>query len=200
MTKLITGIGLLLMIGLQLWLPASMIHDNTQAITTGKPYKFKTRPIDPTDPFRGKYVALSFEMDEAEAFNSAEFENLNSGNQEIYVYLSTDSEGYARATYASLELLDFKQDYVIAILEDYDDDYVYFRLPFDRFYMEESKAYEAEVAVRDASRNRNSVDTQAPVCYALVYINGDVATLDNVFIDETPLVEFVLENREEDLE
>ncbi|MBD3630845.1 GDYXXLXY domain-containing protein [Cyclobacterium sp.] len=43
---------------LQLYLPAKMILDREDILHKGKEYKFKTQPIDPNDPFRGKFIAL----------------------------------------------------------------------------------------------------------------------------------------------
>ena len=38
----------------QLFVPAKMILDREDILDMGKEYKFKTEPIDPNDPFRGK--------------------------------------------------------------------------------------------------------------------------------------------------
>jgi uncharacterized membrane-anchored protein len=45
----------------QWFVPAQMIYDQEQVLREGKTYHFKTAPIDPSDPFRGKYITLSFE-------------------------------------------------------------------------------------------------------------------------------------------
>ncbi|MBA4241981.1 MAG: GDYXXLXY protein, partial [Sphingobacteriaceae bacterium] len=36
---------------IQLYVPAKMIFDSEDILTTGKEFKFKTEPIDPNDPF-----------------------------------------------------------------------------------------------------------------------------------------------------
>ena len=36
----------------QLFVPAKMILDREDVLSTGTAFNFKTRPIDPTDPFR----------------------------------------------------------------------------------------------------------------------------------------------------
>jgi uncharacterized membrane-anchored protein len=45
---------------LQAFAPLKMVYDNEMTIRQGTVYKFKTQPIDPSDPFRGKYVSLDF--------------------------------------------------------------------------------------------------------------------------------------------
>lgn len=196
MYKLIIGLGFALMIGLQLWVPSNMIYENTRVISEGTPYKFKTRPIDPNDPFRGKYVALNFEMDEFYTEDTLIFGDQKTYGQKLYVYLETDSLGYAQASSVSLTPKDTQQDYVIATAEGYYYNKIYFELPFNRFYMEEGKALEAEIAVADAMNLLGEQEAVPDVCYALVYIDKDRATLDEVFINDVPLRQVVLNNRE----
>jgi len=57
--------------------------------------------------------------------------------------------------------------------------------------MNENKAYDAEISVRNAQ-----VDTTR-ICYGLVYVKEGTAVLDNVFIDEKPIKEFVEEYQQE---
>ena len=54
----------------QLVVPAKMIFDKEVILKTGTIYKFKTQPIDPSDPFRGKYVTLNYELNTAESMDS----------------------------------------------------------------------------------------------------------------------------------
>ena len=68
------------------------------------------------------------------------------------------------------------------------DSTLHFSLPFNEFYMEESKAYNAELAHRKAQRDSLPNNT-----YALVYIKDGEAVLDNVFINEIPIATFVEE-------
>ena len=46
---------------IQLLVPAKMIWDQEEVMRDGKVFRFKTEPIDPNDPFRGKYITLSFQ-------------------------------------------------------------------------------------------------------------------------------------------
>ena len=105
------------------------------------------------------------------------------------MYIKTGADGYVEATQASKTLLNTDQDYVKADAGYYRDEQIYFELAFDRFYMEESKALDAEKGIRRTQLRRQ--DSLAPVCYALVYVKDDIAVLDNVFIGDVSLKDFV---------
>ncbi|HUR30287.1 MAG TPA: GDYXXLXY domain-containing protein, partial [Saprospiraceae bacterium] len=61
MIKIILPIAFAIMVLVQLYVPASMIMESEKVLKEGKEFKFKTAPVDPTDPFRGKYVELNFD-------------------------------------------------------------------------------------------------------------------------------------------
>jgi len=171
-----------LLFAVQLFVPAQMIFQQEDALDTGTAYKFKTAPIDPNDPFRGKYIVLNYEMD---SFETNE-EGWNDYKGNVFVYLKTDEEGFATVKDVSKTLKDTSNEYVIAESRyNYNDTKVSFNLPFDRFYMNENKAYDAEISVRKAQ-----VDT-TKTCYGLVFVKDGTAVLDNVFINDTPIQEFV---------
>ena len=161
-----------------------MIYQQEDTLDTGTAYKFKTAPIDPNDPFRGKYIVLNYEMDSFET--NKEGWNDYSGN--VFVYLKTDAEGFAAVKDVSKTLKDTSDEYVIAESRyNYNDTKVNFNFPFDRYYMNENKAYDAEVSVRESQRDTTSI------CYGLVYIKDGSAVLDNVFINDKPIQKFVEE-------
>ena len=184
MNKLLITLGFIIMVAAQWFVPGKMILDQENALTDGTPYKFKTQPIDPNDPFRGKYVWLNYEMGVIKSNDS-----VWAREQSIFVYIKTAADGYAVATEVSKTLLDTDQDYVKADAGYYYNQEVHFELPFDRFYMEESKALDAEKGIRRTQLRRQ--DSLAPVCYALVYVKDDIAVLDNVFIGDVSLKDFV---------
>ncbi|WP_350284296.1 GDYXXLXY domain-containing protein [uncultured Croceitalea sp.] len=177
---------LFILFAVQLFVPAQMIYQQEDTLVTGTAYKFKTRPIDPTDPFRGKYITLNYELN---SFQTNEDWNDYTGN--VFVYLTTDTEGFASVETVSKTLLDNENDYVIAESNYNYTKTVNFNLPFNRFYMNENKAYAAEVSVQNAQRD--SIKT----CYGLVYVKDGTAVLDNVFIDDMPIQQFVTEFQNE---
>ena len=55
--------GFILVALLQLFVPANMIWQEEGTIQEGTEFHFKVAPVDPNDPFRGKYISLAFEAD-----------------------------------------------------------------------------------------------------------------------------------------
>ncbi|MDH7447843.1 GDYXXLXY domain-containing protein [Aquimarina sp. 2201CG14-23] len=165
----------------QILVPIQMIIGSEDTITTGTAYKFKTRPVDPTDPFRGKYITLQYEVNH---FNTTDSTYVV--GEEIYIYLKKDTLGFAEVSQISKTPLETREDYVKARVTYYYQGKVSFQLPFNTFYMEESKAYDAELAYIKA--NRDSLRTNV---YALVYIKNDKVVLEDVYIDDIPIQEYV---------
>ncbi len=174
----------------QLFVPAKMIFDTEKVLKTGKEYKFKIAPIDPNDPFRGKYITLRFEENMIKVQNG---EDWISG-ETIYVLIATDKNGFVKIKSISkdeptTEGNDFfkaKVRYVSSngsnkLIIDY---------PFDRYYMEESKAYDAEQTYRQSQIDTNQI------AYALVSIKEGKAVLKDVLIDGVPIREIVIKERE----
>ena len=167
---------------IQLFVPAQMIFNREVVLNEGKVFKFKTMPIDPSDPFKGKYIYLNYEVDGFTTYDSSW-----KRGEAIYVELTTDSFGFAEAVSVSRTALEGK-DYTLAKVDWYDKglNEVQFTFPFTEFYMDETKAYDAEVAHRDAQRDSLPNNT-----YAKVYIKDGEAVLDNVFINDIPISDYV---------
>ncbi|WP_299366528.1 GDYXXLXY domain-containing protein [Winogradskyella sp.] len=175
---------------IQLFVPAQMIYNQEKVLNDGKAYKFKTRPIDPNDPFRGKYITLRYEINSFKTRDTT----WRRGDA-VYVYLK-DSLGYAQIDTISKYKLNLKTDYVVAkathfrSFKNYSNKSarIHFDLPFNRFYMEEYKAKPAEDAIR-VRRN----DTDLKDVYSLVYVKDGEAVLENVFINDVPIIDYIKE-------
>ena len=61
------------------------------ALRSGEVFRFKLRPVDPVDAFRGRYVALRLETNDAPVAESLE----QPWRQKVYVPLEIDDEGFA---------------------------------------------------------------------------------------------------------
>ena len=172
----------------QIYVPARIILDRTIVLNSGKEFKFKTAPIDPSDPFRGKYIDLNFNDNTIGIQNK---ENWARG-ETVFVLLTTDDNGFAKISSVSktkpLDTQDFlkaKIDYIT-----YDAPKLVIEYPFDRFYMEESKAYDAELTY-----NRTLPDT-SQVAYALVNIKNGESVLKDVMINGISIVEIVKQDQQ----
>ena len=172
----------------QLYVPLQMILSKEEVISADKNYKFKTAPVDPSDPLRGKYIALRFDEDSIPVLYES---NWDIGEM-VYCLLYIDESGYAKINSVSKEEPAAHLDYLRApvhFVSNNGDNFLRIRLPFDRYYMEESKAYEAEQIYR-ASLNDSS-----KVTYALVAIKEGEAVLKDVLINDRSIKDLVMSNR-----
>jgi uncharacterized membrane-anchored protein len=165
-----------------LYVPANMILDKEKTIREGATFRFKTAPVDPSDPFIGKYINLYF--DES-SFQIPRTEEFNQG-ETIYVTLDADEQGFAEIVGISKERPVEREDYVEATVSyAYVDTMTTINIlyPFDRFYMEESKALNAEKAYNAAALDSTSVT------YALVNVRNGDAVIKDVLINGIPIRE-----------
>jgi len=179
-------ISLFIVIALvQLYVPAKMIFDSENVLKSGVSFKFKVAPVDPNDPFRGKYVALRYADNFTEVLN----ENDWKAQEAIYVVLATDNEGFAMIQSVSKDRPTDTENYIAAVVDQVSNDKsnkLHIAYPFDRFYMDERKANDAEVAYNESMRV-----TATQITYALVYVKNGNAVLDDILIDGVSILDIV---------
>ena len=166
--------------------PASMIRDKQEVLKKGQAWLFKTEPVDPTNPFVGKYIRLNFEVSQYFDSTSQGFQT----GEDVFVLLSRDTLGYAKVAGLSKSkpvnteaFVQASIDYVYA-----DSDSLYnFRIsyPFNEFYMEESKAPKAEKLYNEVNRQ----DTLTTAARVKIW-KGDAVTED-VLIDNKPISSYL---------
>ncbi len=177
----------------QWMVPAKMILDSETVLTTGTEYKFRTEPIDPSDPFRGKYVTLRFN---AERFETDTLYRYKEG-KEVYALLAVDSAGYAAIANlyhdppANLDFNILKTTIGYVWIKG-GKQMVNLNFSFDRFYVEESKASNAEQVYWNAQRD------SAQVAYAIVKIRNGQGIIKDVMINNRPILEIVRELNEKE--
>ncbi len=159
------------MILAQWFVPVSMIYEQESVLKNGKEFKFKTAPVDPTDPFRGKYITLNYELT---------FYKINDPTNWMpgaTVFVSIyDSAGLATIKSVS-HTKPNNPDFIKSTVTYINNDILYFDYPFDRYYLEEAKAPAAEKLYREMNR-----DTQVDV-FVVVAVKDGVATLKDVTIN-----------------
>ena len=168
----------------QLSVPAKMIYDKEDTLATGKPFKFKTVPIDPEDPFRGKYITLRFTENSIQLQKKDEW----SSNETVYLLLETDSQGFAKINAVSKVKPFNNPDYVKAKVDyrTYSDSVrLFITYPFERFYMDETKSHAVEQIYQ-----KSLMDT-SNVTYALVNIKGGDAVIKDILINGVSIHEIV---------
>lgn len=189
-SKTILSVFFVLMILVQWFVPSKMILDREDTLRNGEEYLFKCQPIDPNDPFRGKYITLRFSESNTSIPDSAFYEN----NQNIYLDFEKDEEGFA--TIASIKS-ENSSDIENSLLVNVDlisgdigasNRLLYVDYPFTRFYMEESKAQPAEDLYRKIVRDTSQTT------YAVVMIKDGVGVIKDVMINGVPIGTIVENN------
>lgn len=175
----------MLVIVIQIFVPAKMIFDREDILKAGVVYKFKTQPIDPNDPFRGKYITLNYELNSYKTIDSTW-----KRGEEVFVYLEKDTFGFAQLKSVSKTTLDTENDFVRAKVNWYNkrSEIVNFNLNFDRYYMEEFKAKPAEDIYRQYNRRQDTLNQT----YALVVVKEGEAVLKDVLINDKSIKDYVV--------
>ena len=173
----------------QLYVPFKMIYDREEILETGTDYKFSTAPIDPSDLFRGKYIILSYKDNVVAVKNEKSW----IAGETVYVSLETDEAGFAKIASVSKEKPSENKDFIKAEVSTVSSNRtnkltIYF--PFDRYYMKESKAYDAELVYT------KSLQDTTKLAYALVSIKDGDAVLKDVLIDGISIKEIVKEKQQ----
>jgi uncharacterized membrane-anchored protein len=180
--KYLIWICFIIMIVAQWYIPGNMIFEKERVLDKGELIKFQTAPIDPNDPFRGKYVFLSFRENRFKPINASEFDR---GNK-IYVLLKKDHDNYATIANISATKPGERVLFVNARVDYLEENgTVHINYPFDRFYMEE---YKAPVAERIYNEMRIDSTQKA---YALLNVLDGDAVIKDVFINDSSIVDLV---------
>lgn len=179
-TKKLIPILFFLMVSAQILVPAQMIIHQENVMSQGKIMKFKTQPVDPSDPFRGKYINLNFEADEVVLTNRKDYRE----SETVFAILDTDSLGYAKINALS-KVKPSKSTIFLKVKIDHfnynDSTIVNVSLPFTKFYMNEHKAQTAEnLYFQSVQEIKNTT------CAVVAILDGDAAIKD-VLIDGIPI-------------
>lgn len=182
MQKILIVVAFVAMCLAQWFIPFKTILDQETILSEGRLFKLQTAPIDPSDPFRGKYITLRFAENRVVVNDPQEW----LGHEYMYITLA-DSAGYGRISRASLyeqEGNDYIKVWISYVYEE-NPGAVVFEYPFERFYLEESKASEAE---RLYWESRSDSTQQV---YATIRVRDGQAALENVMINDRPIADIV---------
>ncbi|WP_341903360.1 GDYXXLXY domain-containing protein [Fluviicola taffensis] len=142
-------IGLIAISIVQLTFPLFFIVAKEHVIETGKEYLFRIQPVDPYDFFQGRYVNLNVQPLSYETTKSDDFKQ----NDIVYAEFEQDTAGVKitaishKKTKHSLKLKLFSKP----------NNPMYVRLPFKRFYLEETKATTIEKQLATDRKHPNFV-------------------------------------------
>jgi uncharacterized membrane-anchored protein len=162
-------------------IPGKIIFSKREVLKRGQLYKFQTEPVDPSNPFKGKYITLNF----AQSSFTDTVERRLIQEDEVFVHLGTDSAGYAIITNLSAKAPHGNSAYVKANVyytsREEDSITVFINYPFDEYYMDEFKAPQAESIYRESNRDSSNRT------YALVKIWEGQAVIEDVLINDVPI-------------
>jgi len=176
-----------LMIGLfaiaviaQLAVPGWILARHENVLRNGEAYLFRCAPVDPVDLLRGRYVALRFSEMVADGIP-----DLNHGADELFATFETGEDGFARIEAVHPET---PTDRPYLRVNKYAwrpvaHGQIHLDLPFDRFYMDENVAPEAEAAMR--RRGGETVEAHLEVRI----LDGRAVPVE-LYIDGKPAAEF----------
>jgi len=179
-------LGFAVVVAAQLAVPAWLIIEREWTLREGQVFKFKTRPIDPADAFRGRYVWLDLELNQVKVPNADQW---NYG-QKAFAVLGTDTNGFA-----IVESLDYDAPagkVTVPVRAQWHDTNGNVHITWtglDRFYMTEKKAPAAEEAYREHNRRTKQA------CHVTVRVLGTRAVLENLFIENQPIHDWLREHK-----
>lgn len=174
------GLALALVFLLQLAVPASMIVGREMTLRHGRQFRFRTAPVDPYDPFRGRFVSLDLEASRVPYSEDMELAR----HQKIYALLAVDEAGFAYCRDLVAER-PTTGDYLVARVAWWNKKFVDLQLPFDRYYAEEELAPEIERAYRAHSRRDKRE------AYITVRVRNGSGVLEELYIADLPVGEYL---------
>jgi uncharacterized membrane-anchored protein len=164
---------------LQLGAAASGIARHERTLTAGADVLLAVAPVDPADPFRGRYVTLAFDLEQG----SHKLQGRGPAYDEpVYVVLKVDADRVATVDYVTADRpwsgLYLKAD---SGWQD-SDTTIHVSLPFKRYYMNEALAPAAEEAYRQAIVREDGKKN-----YARVRLLDGRAVIEAVLLDGVPI-------------
>ncbi|MCL2498080.1 MAG: GDYXXLXY domain-containing protein [Symbiobacteriaceae bacterium] len=156
--------ALLLTIIIQLTVPTFMIASRYYILRTGEEYLFRVTPIDPYDPFRGRYVTLNITQ--------------RLWGQGSYGIIEVDQDGFATIV-ALTATKPENSPYLRSSQQGW------FTSPVDRYYMNENFAPEAQRLFWQETR-----DSEKEVYVAVRIKNGELV-ISGLFIEGVAIEEIL---------
>ena len=166
-------VAFLLVAFAQLWFPSSMIIKYRRILEYGNLVKMKLELRDPVNPFKGKYLRLNFKE------NNFKVKDKWQRNEKVYVNYHLDADGYLKVDSLTKEKI--KGVNAIKVKVEYYNDFshrVVVKYPFDKYFLEESKALPTEQKIRSYLLRHKDSDA-----YAEISILGESATIRDIKID-----------------
>lgn len=173
----------ILLVLVQWYVPGKMMWSKEEVLKQGKVFHFLTEPVDPEDPLRGRYVSLEFKADTIfvdQAFKQGET---------AYAELGTDAAGFAllkklhKSPPPSSDYVEVTVAYQLFDYNNKQSNKVVIDYPFEKFFMDEYKAPEAELLYQRSQRDTLS----AGKTFAVVSIYKGKGVTRDLVINNRPV-------------
>lgn len=185
--------------GLQLFMLSRSIWVHEDIKRTGQVHLFEVRPRDPADPFRGRYMALKFSVEDSTFTNppvelKRDLQKIRENySSDFYVYVTfvTNAAGMAQVSRIYKEPPKETSDYLPVKWWDSlnhtntNVTEIEFTMPVDRYYMSEKVADAADRRVRKEMMSTNTRP------YLSVRIKNGVAVPEELYVRGLTLGEFL---------
>lgn len=176
----------LLTIGAQLVVPASMAKRYEDILQTGERHLFKVEPRDPTDPFKGRYVVLTFPIARGltDDLENPEIIDQLLREETVYAIINKGADGFAQINDIQRQAPNNPSYIKVTHSYSYQENY-HIKLPFDRYYAEESKAPEIE------SLLWNRAGDETSDFYADVRLKNGDGVIAELYVEDTLILEYL---------
>lgn len=195
--KRLPWVLLALVFAAQWAVPVSMWHKREVTLREGQTFRFRTAPVDPADPLLGRYVALNLE---AARITLGPGEGVNYRRDDrVILPLIQGSDGYA--VLGQPQSQPPAGAWLQAPVQWVNGDELFLALPFDRYYMNERQAPQAELAYLRAGRRTQpaadqSVAPPRPDTYVQVRVRKGFGVIEELYLDGVPVLEYLQRDRE----
>lgn len=157
--------------------PIYLMLSSEAILEDGYRHKLRLEGRDPFDPLRGKFLRLNFD-------NDAACESCPQGS-EIFVTLAKDEDGFSYFDKGANEKPDHSDYFKTKVLHSFEDIVTIETDNLSKYFINEDKAKKAEDVLFDYQRNHPD-----DIYLAIRVLDGE-ARLEDIFIEEVPLLEFL---------
>jgi uncharacterized membrane-anchored protein len=170
----------------QLAVPARMALGQHAVLTRGEQLKIRCAPLDPVNPFMGRYVLLNLS---GEVAASGTRPGRAGGKHDAWITYTLDGEGFVNPTALHWVRPKDAPSLKVRTWGNVSEGRTTFSYPFDRYYMNEQKAPEVD---RLLMRGRFRALTVP--AHVTVRVLGETVVLENLYLDDKPVLEYLREH------
>ena len=177
----------------QIAVPARMALGQHAVLTRGEQLKIRCAPLDPVNPFMGRYVELNlFDEIAATAARPGQVRGMHVfWITYAWITYTLDEEGFVKPTALHWARPKDAPSLKVRTWGGIYEGKTRFFYPFDRYYMNEKKAPEVDRVLM-----LSGFSAQAVPAHVTVRVLGDTAVLEELYLDGKPVQEYLREQME----